>query len=149
MVMITEKKIGLSTSTAAVEDAVELVGQSGLADLPVSAGSCMREMAEDVLHHDDGGIDDDAEIDGADRQQIGGFPAQHRDDDGEEQRHRNGRRDDQRAAQIAQEHPLDQEDQRDAEQHVVQHGVDRDGDEIAAVVERLDLHARRQGAVAC
>ena len=83
----------------------------------------MRQMAEDVLHHDDGGIDDDAEIDRADREQVGGFAAQHRDDDGQEQRHRNGRRDDQRAAQIAEEHPLDQEDQRDAEQHVVQHGA--------------------------
>ena len=31
-------------------------------------------MAEDVLHHDDGGVDDDAEIDRADRQQVGGFP---------------------------------------------------------------------------
>ena len=52
----------------------------------------VRQMAEDVLHHDDGRIDDDAEIDGADRQQVGGFAAQHRDDDGEEQRHRNRRR---------------------------------------------------------
>ena len=60
---------------------------------------------------------------------------------------RNRRRDDQRAAQIAEEHPLDQEDQRDAEQHVVQHGADRDRDQIAAVVERLDLHAGRQAAV--
>ena len=35
------------------------------------------EMPEDVLHHDDGGIDDQPEIDRADRQQIGRFAAHH------------------------------------------------------------------------
>ena len=63
------------------------------------------------------------------------------------QRDRNRRGDDDRAAQIAEKHPLDQEDQRDAEQQIVQHGVDRDADEIAAVVERLDLDACGQRAV--
>ena len=54
--------------------------------------------------------------------QVGGFAAQHQDADGEEQRKGNGRADDQRAAQIAEEHPLQQEDQHDADDHVVQHG---------------------------
>ncbi len=80
--------------------------------------------------------------------QIGRVAAQHRDDDGEKQRHRNGRRHDQRAAQIAEEHPLDQEDQRDAEQHIVHHRAHRDRDQVAAVVERIDLDAGRQAAVA-
>ena len=53
-------------------------------------------------------------------------------------------RDDQRAAQIAEEHPLQQEDQRDAEHHVVQHGAGRDVDQVLAVVDALDPHARRQ-----
>jgi hypothetical protein len=43
-------------------------------------------MAKDVLHHDDGGIDNDAEVNRADRQQIGRLSAQDRDD--EEQRRR-------------------------------------------------------------
>ena len=83
----------------------------------------LRQPAEDRLHHDHGGIDDQPEIDGADRQQVGGFAAQHQDDDGKEQRERNGRADDQRAAQIAEEYPLQQHDQEDADHHVVQHGV--------------------------
>jgi len=49
-------------------------------------------------------------------------PAQHQDDDGEEQRERNRGADDQRAAQVAEEHPLQQNDQDDADHHVVQHG---------------------------
>ena len=52
----------------------------------------------------------------------------------------------QRAAQIAQEHPLHQEDQHDALQHVVQHGVGGDVDQVGAVVDPLDMHARRQDA---
>ena len=33
----------------------------------------MGDMAEDVFHHDHGAVDDDAEVDGADRQQVGGL----------------------------------------------------------------------------
>ena len=55
----------------------------------------LRQPAEDRFHHDDGGIDDQAEIDRADRQQVGRFAAQHQDADGKEQRERNGRADDQ------------------------------------------------------
>ena len=43
------------------------------------------EIPIDVLDQDHRGIDDDAEIDGADRQQIGVLAAQHQDDDAEEQ----------------------------------------------------------------
>src|SRR5713101_5199051 len=43
--------------------------------------------------------------------------------------------------------PLDQEDQCDAEQQVMQHRLHRDRDQVAAVVERLDPHPRRQAAV--
>ena len=146
MVMMTEKKIALSTSTAPVRIRPSL--SLSLALRPGgSRARVMGEMAEDVFHHDDGAVDDDAEIDGADRQQVGGFAPHHRDDHRKEQRHRNGGRDDQRAAQIAEEHPLDQEDQRDAEQHIVQHGLHRDRDEVAAIVERHDLDAGRQRSV--
>ena len=106
------------------------------------------QMPEDVLHHDDGGIDDQAEIDGADRQQIRRLAAQHHEADGEGQRERYGHRDDDGAAQIAEKHPLQQENQHDARNHVVQHGVRRDVDQIAAVVDALDADAGRQNAAA-
>ena len=86
------------------------------------------DLAEDIFHHDHGAVDDNAEIDGADRQQIGGLAPQHRDHHSQEQRHRYRRRDDQRAAQIAEKHPLDQEDKGDAEQEIVQHRLYRDCD---------------------
>ena len=43
------------------------------------------KIAEDVLDQDDRRIDDDAEVDRADRQEIGVLAAQDQDDDAEEQ----------------------------------------------------------------
>ena len=80
--------------------------------LPVSVAA---QPAEYAFHHDDRRIDDQAEIDGADRKKIGRFAADHQDADGKEQRERDGHADDDGAAQIAEEHPLQEEDQRDAD----------------------------------
>ena len=74
------------------------------------------KIAIDVLDHDNGGVDDDAEIDRADRQQVGVFAAQDKDDDAEEQRERDIGADDDGAAQVAEEQPLNQENQQTAEQ---------------------------------
>ena len=56
--------------------------------------------------------------------------------------------DDDGAAQVAEKDPLNEEDQQAAEDEVVQHRVGGDRDQHGAVVERNDLHARRQRAVA-
>jgi len=99
-VMMTENRIGLFDLGRGGEHAVQLIAHAaGLVD--ARPPRVMRQMPEDILHHDDGGVDDDAEVDGADRQQIGGFAAQDRDEHGQQQRHRNRRRDDQGAAQVA------------------------------------------------
>ena len=52
--------------------------------------------------------------------------------------------DDDGAAQIAEEHPLQEEDQHDADDHVVQDGARGDVDQVLAVVDALDAHAGRQ-----
>src|SRR5215475_10319264 len=99
----------------------------------------MSKPAEDALDHDHGGIDNQAKIDRADRQKVGGFAAHHDYTDGEKQRERNGRADDDGAAQVAEEHPLQQEDQPDPEHHVVEDRPSRDVDELLAIVDALDL----------
>ena len=48
-------------------------------------------------------------------------PLQHQQDERKEQRERDVDADDDRAAQVAEEHPLDQEDQQAAEEQVVQY----------------------------
>src|SRR5205814_4127393 len=92
-------------------------------------------------------INNDAEVETADRQQIGGFSTQDRDDHGKEQRHWNGRRHDQCGTQIAEEHPLNDKDQHHTEQHVIENGTHGDCHKVTAVVEGLDTHTGRQGTV--
>ena len=109
--------------------------------------ACLK-VAEDVLDQDDRRIDDDAEIDGADGQQIGVLAAQNQNDDAEEQRERDIDADDDGAAQVAEKDPLDEEDQQAAENEVVQHRMGGDRHQRRAVVKRNELHSRRQRAVA-
>jgi len=42
-----------------------------------------RQMAVDVLHHDHRGVNNDAEIDGAHGDQVGGFATEDHDDEDE------------------------------------------------------------------
>src|SRR6266446_10093171 len=101
-------------------------------------------MAEDILDHDHRRIDDQPEVDRADRQQICRLAAQHEHRDRKEQGERDRRRDGHGAAKIAEEQPLHDENQHDAEYHVVQHSARRQVNQVAAVVDSLDLHAGRQ-----
>src|SRR6266446_2847986 len=101
-------------------------------------------MAEDILDHDHRRIDDQPEVDRADRQQICRLAAQHEHRDRKEQGERDRRRDGHGAAKIAEEQPLHDENQHDAEYHVVQHSARRQVNQVAAVVDALDLHAGRQ-----
>ena len=84
------------------------------------------EIAEYILHQDHRRIDDDAEIHRADGKQVGAFPLQHQQHDGKEQRKRDVQPDDDRAAEVAQENPLDQEHQQAPENQIVQNRVRRD-----------------------
>ncbi len=61
-------------------------------------GVVALKVAVDVFHDDHGGVDDDAEIDGTDGQQIGILAAQYQDDDAEQQREGNVDADDDGAA---------------------------------------------------
>ena len=67
------------------------------------------------------------------------------DPDGEEQCERNGRADNDGAAQVAEKRPLQQEDQRDSEHHVVQDGSRRDADQVLAVIDAFKLERRAAG----
>ena len=129
----------------------------GGADLAAPPAGCARaiapcpcgaEVAEDVLHHDDGRVDDDAEVDRAERDEV--------------------RR---RAAcatmplnatssasgmlsavmSAARAWPRKSQsttvDEHHADEQVLEDGVRRQLHQLAAVVVRLDVHARRQQVV--
>ena len=80
---------------------------------------------------------------------LASSPLQHQDDDAEEQRERDVDADDDRAAQIAEEDPLDQKNQQTAEDEIVQNRMGRDVDERGAIVIRNELDARAAGCRRC
>src|SRR5208283_2144871 len=100
----------------------------------------------DIFDHQHRGIDDQPEVDGADRQQVGRLATRYHEADSKRKRERYGSADDDGCAHVAQESPLHQEDQRDSEQHVVQHRMGRNVDEFAAIVNLLDADTRGKDA---
>src|SRR5579859_5211379 len=100
------------------------MGRGGVGT-PIALGEMLKQylpllvrrlkVPVDIFHHDHGGIDDDAEIDRAERQEIGVLALQHQNDDGKEQRERNVGADDDGAAQVAEKNPLNDENQQAAE----------------------------------
>ena len=81
MVMITEKKDRLVYFDRGRQNSMQSVAPARVAVEGVSC-SVMRQMAEDVFHHDDSAVDDDAEIDRTNRQQIGRIAPKDSDDNG-------------------------------------------------------------------
>src|SRR5208337_2388833 len=87
------------------------------------------EVSEDILDKDHRRIHYNAEINCADREQVRAFALDHQEDDREEQRKRNIESDDDGAAEITEENPLNQEDQKASEDQVVQNGLGSDRDQ--------------------
>ena len=112
-----------------------------------SLAGILAQMAEDVFHHDHRGIDNQPEIDRADRQQIGGFAACDHDHDRKRQGKGDGHRHDHRRSPAAQKDPLHRKDQQDPARHVFQHGIDRHADQFGAVVDLFQVHAGWQDVV--
>ena len=108
--------------------------------------AALDHVAEDILDHDHRGVDHQPKVKRADREQIGAFALQGEDQHRDRQRERNGGSHDQRAAQIAKEGPLQREDQHDPQRQVLQHGGSGVVDQLAAVIDPLQLDAGGQDA---
>ena len=63
-------------------------GENDIGEFVILAGA-KAEFAIDVLDHDDGAVNDDAEIDGADGEKIGGFSGPVQENEREEKGQRN------------------------------------------------------------
>src|SRR4051812_47825941 len=101
----------------------------------------MPEASRNVLGHDNRAVHDDAEVDGADRQQpdrnIGG-KHQHQC---EQQREWYGDRDEKRQARTAEEEEQHQDDEPNADADGVGDRVHGGVDEHTAVIEELKFNA--------
>ncbi len=83
----------------------------GPADV-VLPGVGFGEAAQDVLHHDHAAIDDHAEIERPQREQIRGYVAQVQQNRGKEQRERNGQGHNQGGTDVSQKEEQDQDHQK-------------------------------------
>ncbi len=104
------------------------------------------ELSIDALEHDDGGVDEDAEVDGADGDEVCGTAGEDHHAEGEERGEGDGDGGDEGDARVAEHDQQHQCDEGDAGDYDVPDGVGGVVDEVGAVVERFDVHARRQQA---
>src|SRR5690242_16230171 len=104
--------------------------------LPLAQG----EFAEDVLHHNYGAVNDDAEVYGANREQVSGNVVRVQDDEGKQQRQRDRESHDNGGANADQKENQHDQHQHHAAQQVVLHRVSGQIHQPAAVVEGKNLH---------
>src|SRR5580704_15794531 len=102
---------------------------------------------EDVLHHDDGRIDHDSEIDGSERDEIRRGVRSYEPAKRDEQSQRDVNRRDQRGLRVAQKYEEDERDQRHSEKQVLDHGMSRDLHERPTIVVGLDVDSGGQNVV--
>ncbi len=113
----------------------------------IVAGAALAEYAKDVLDHDHARVDEDPEVDRAQRQEIHRDVARVEQQECGRERQRDRRRDDQSGPHAAQEQHQDQRHQEHAEHQVVLDRVRGERDQIGAVVVRVDLDVARQDVV--
>ena len=104
----------------------------------------LGQLAEDVLHHYDRAVHDHAEVDGANRQQVGGDVRPVQADEREQQRERDRDRDDERGADAEEKDAEDDEHEDHAADQVLLDRPRRLLDQAGPIVVRHDLHVRRQ-----
>src|SRR5262249_23436163 len=107
-------------------------------------GVALAQLAVDVLDHDDGAVDDDSEVDGADGKKVRCFSREMKKDKCEKQRKRNGKSGDDRGPYADQKENEHDQNQNHSAQEIAFDGVGGDADKIAAVVVGTDAHVARQ-----
>ena len=97
-------------------------------------------MAIDVLHHHHGRLDDDAEVDRAERDEIGWRAREYHPAEGRHQREGDVHGGDGGRARLPEEHPEDHGDEDHADEEILEHGAGGQLHQLRAVVVRLDFH---------
>src|ERR1700686_4174916 len=97
------------------------------------------ELAVDIFDHDDGAVDDDAEVDGADGEQVGGLAGGVEKDEGEEESERNGERSNYSGTDADEKKDKNDKNKRHAAQKIPFDGVGGDAYEIAAIIKWADF----------
>ncbi len=102
------------------------------------------QAAHDVLDHDDGAVDDDAEVDRAQAHQVSADFALHHAADREEHGERDCQGDDDRGADVAQQQEKHGDNQHCPERQILADGSQRGVDQVAAVIKSGSHHVLGQ-----
>src|SRR6266851_2623595 len=97
------------------------------------------KLAINVFHHDDGAVNDDAEVDSADREKIGSFAGKVKKNKSKQQSERDGEGGDDGSTHANQKKDQDNQNQNHSAKQIAFDGVGGDANEIAAVVKRTNL----------
>ena len=98
----------------------------------------------EALHHHHGAVHDETEVDGAEGHQVGRDPEHAHAREADQHREGDDRGDDERRPDVAEEEEQDEDDQQAALDEVPAHGRRGAVDDLALVVERLDVHPGRE-----
>ncbi len=106
----------------------------------------LRQATDSVLDHDHPAIHDQAEVNRAERKQVGGDAEVLHPDHGEQHGERNGAGDDQRAAHVAEQQEQHGDDQDAAFQQVALNRTDGLFNQFGAVIDGRESHVGGQGS---
>ena len=127
------------------KDGSSRVGDAGQNDVEnLFALDAARDLTIDALQNHDGCVDENTEIDGANRNQIRGLIRKHHQAKREENCERDGDGRDEGDAPVTQHAQQYQRDQGEPQENDMAHGCGGDVNEIGAVVDGTDVHAGRQ-----
>src|ERR1700688_943742 len=113
----------------------------------VALAAAQTQLAVNVLNHHDGAINDDAEVDGTNGKQVGGFARQMKKYEREQKRQWNCQCGDESRPDTDQEKNQHDENKRHSAKQVPFDGIGGNANEITAIVERTHFYIRRQDAV--
>ena len=107
------------------------------------AGRPAGQSAVNVFHDHDRGVHENAEVDRADRDEVGRIPRRDHQSEGEQDRQRDGERGNERHAHVAQKHQEQAGHERQPEQYEVPHGAGGHVNQVRAIIDGVQPHPRR------
>src|SRR5258708_7447248 len=104
----------------------------------------LAKLAINVFHHDDGAINDDAEVDSSDREKVRCFAGKVEKNKSKQQSERDGKCGDDGSTHANQKKDQDNQNQNHSAKQIAFYGVGGDANQIAAVVVGPDANVARK-----
>src|SRR5260370_6679129 len=104
----------------------------------------LAKLAINVFHHDDGAVNDDAEVDGADREKICGLDVKVKKKKSKQQSERDGEGGDDRRTLANQKKDQDNQNQNHSAKQIAFNGISGHANQVTAIVVGPDANVARK-----